>query len=82
MFNYLNFSRRSVSALILSVLLVLSLSACGQKGNLYLPDISPAPNVITQDKEIDENANNETDKVKSKVIAQSNEKLPAAEAEK
>lgn len=41
---------------------VLSLSGCGQKGDLYLPDIPPAPTLVS----VDDNAEEREKEAKKK----------------
>lgn len=89
MFAYLNFSKRTIQTLAFTAFVLLGLVACGQKGNLYLPNIPSAPNVMANENHSDTDISEKTDresnvqeKDKNKVTAESSESLPAHEAEK
>ena len=65
------------------------LSACGQKGDLYLPSIPPSPNVIKNGQEVEQTSTNEvlteqdesSETKKEKDLRDSKEKLPDTVAE-
>lgn len=87
MSHSLNLSRRFVLNAFYSALILWVLSACGQKGDLYLPNIPPSPNVINNGQEAEQAATNEvlieqdesseTKKGKDKDVRSSKEDLPA-----
>lgn len=79
MSNSLSFCRRFVSNVFSLVLVLLVLSACGQKGDLYLPNIPPSPNVMSDGQENDQDESSETKKDKN--VTESKESLPASVAE-
>tara|TARA_R110002167_G_scaffold25973_3_gene89611 strand:+ start:505 stop:774 length:270 start_codon:yes stop_codon:yes gene_type:complete len=82
-------SKRIVPSFIFSLLILLVLSACGQKGDLYLPNIPTSPNVINDEQESvavftsEDSADQDesSDIKKGKSITDSNGSLPATDAE-
>jgi len=82
-------SRRFVLSAFFPALILLVLSACGQKGDLYLPNSPPSPNVINNGQEAEQASTNEvlteqdgnSETKKDKDISDSKEDLPDTVAE-
>lgn len=84
MSHSLSLSKRIVPNFIFPMVILLVLSACGQKGDLYLPNIPPSPNVMNDGQEneltstseglTDQDESSETKKNES--TSQSKESLP------
>jgi predicted small lipoprotein YifL len=70
-----------------SVFVLLVLSACGQKGDLYLPDIPPSPNLMDSEHKLEpvtdvDTVLNESAEIKKDTKrTESNKSLPATDAE-
>tara|TARA_B100000446_G_C10327123_1_gene260838 strand:+ start:89 stop:316 length:228 start_codon:yes stop_codon:yes gene_type:complete len=60
---------------------VIALSGCGQKGDLYLPDIPPAPNVVSVNNAPKDHAEKLSDDDPKRNDAKKNNHMPTLENE-